>query len=461
MRDERGVPLLSALGPTRLKGRAKFDAKMPRSVEERLNAAGAHVGDAVRIIQGERSDEGTLMPRHAFSGPEVVILKLPSGYNVGVHVSADAVIELIRRGEPRPRPARATPLDPSKPTVAVLGTGGTIASYVDYRTGAVHPAASAEELAFATPELFEFVNVRAEVVYQVFSEDLTPKNWLELARRIKTAFDSGARGVLVPHGTDTLGYTAAALAFLLRDLPGPVVLVGAQRSSDRPSSDAATNLVAAARVAAAADLGEVVACMHAGASDDRVAIHRGVRVRKNHSSRRDAFASINARPVGHVAGDEIVLTEPHRPRSSGPCRVYPTIAEDVAYVHSFPGLSGEALERLVAGRGAVLAGTGLGHVPVRTLEAVHRLVGRGAVLVMATQCLWGRVDMKVYSTGRDLLARGVVSAHDMLPETAFAKLCWALGNATSREQAIEWMTTNQVGELDERTAFAEGTHRAG
>jgi glutamyl-tRNA(Gln) amidotransferase subunit D len=433
---------------------------MARSIAERFHAAGVQLGDTVRLTKGERVDEGVLMPRHAFSRADVAILKTASGYNVGIAVDDTTQIELVRRGEPRPRPARATTPSGSKPVVAILGTGGTIASYVDYRTGAVHPAASAEELAYATPEIFDVAQIRAEVVYQVFSEDLTPKNWLELARRVKTAFDQGAKGVVIPHGTDTLGYTAAALSFLLRDLPGPVVLAGAQRSSDRPSSDAATNLLAAVRVAATADVGEVLVAMHASSDDVRIALHRGVRVRKNHSSRRDAFESVNTDPIGHVEGDRVVLHSAQRHRAAGPCRVYPTIADDVAYVHAYPGLTPEALEAAVPGRGAVIAGTGLGHLPRRTLDAVERLVRRGAVLVMATQCLWGRVDLDVYSTGRDLRARGVISAEDMLPETAFAKLCWALGNAPDPEAVRGWMQTDQVGEIQTRSRFDGGPARA-
>lgn len=426
---------------------------MAGSVDDRLKAAGVAVGDAVRVVRDGRSDEGVLMPRHAFSDPSVVILKLATGYNAGIVLDERAQIQLVRKGETKPRPKPTHPNAKGKPVVAVLGTGGTIASFVDYRTGAVHPAATAEELAFATPELFDFVDVRAEVVYQVFSEDLTPKNWLDLAQRAKAAFDAGARGVVIPHGTDTLAYTSAALSFLTRDLPGPIVLVGAQRSSDRPSSDAATNLIAACRVAAFADVGEVVVCMHAGSSDGRIAIHRGTRVRKNHTSRRDAFQTVNGRPLGFVEGDRIELSPEHRPRSGGPCRVFPKIAEDVAYVHSFPGLTGDQLERVVTGRAAVLAGTGLGHVPRRTLEAVQRLTRKGVVLVMSSQCLWGRVDMNVYSTGRDLIQRGVVPADDMLPETAFAKLCWAVGNAKNMAEAASWFRADQVGEVSPATSF--------
>ncbi|MBI2079099.1 MAG: asparaginase, partial [Euryarchaeota archaeon] len=209
---------------------------MPSAADQLLAKAGAHVGDQVRIEDDGRRFEGLVMPRHAFSQPETIILKLESGYNVGVRCSPKSRVEVVAKAQPKARPARTFPKGTDRPRVAVLGTGGTIASYVDYRTGAVHPAATAEELAFATPELFDLVNVETEVVYQVFSEDLEPKNWTELALRVKAAFDRGVTGVIIPHGTDTLHYTSAALSFALGDLPGPVVLVGAQRSSDRPSS---------------------------------------------------------------------------------------------------------------------------------------------------------------------------------------------------------------------------------
>ncbi|HLE47813.1 MAG TPA: Glu-tRNA(Gln) amidotransferase subunit GatD, partial [Candidatus Thermoplasmatota archaeon] len=293
---------------------------MPSAADQLLAKAGAHVGDRVRLEDDGRRFEGLVMPRHAASQADTVILKLDSGYNVGVRCSAACRVEVVTKAVARPRPARTVPKAADRPRVAVLGTGGTIASYVDYRTGAVHPAATADELAFATPELFDLVNVETEVVYQVFSEDLEPKNWTELATRVKAAFDRGVTGVIIPHGTDTLHYTGAALSFALSDLPGPVVLVGAQRSSDRPSSDAAGNLVAAARLAANADLGEVVILMHESSSDDAYTIIRGTRARKNHTSRRDAFESVNVAPLGRVVGDRIELATDARRRAKGPAQ---------------------------------------------------------------------------------------------------------------------------------------------
>jgi glutamyl-tRNA(Gln) amidotransferase subunit D len=421
--------------------------------ENLLSKTGAKVGDVVRIRDEGRDFEGVLMPRHAGSRPDVLILKLSSGYNVGLACSPKTELTLVKRGEPRKGAARPVPTAADKPLVALLGTGGTIASFVDYRTGAVHPAATAEELAFATGEIFDVANVQPEVIYQVFSEDLEPKNWTELATKVKAAFDRGAKGVVIPHGTDTLGYTAAALSFALTDLPGPVVLVGAQRSSDRPSSDAAGNLLAAVKLAARADLGEVVLVMHASPSDERFQITRGTRARKNHASRRDAFESINTPPLGYVEGDEIRLTQPHHKRG-GPIKLRAKFDARVRLVWSSP-ITAPFDFRPEGVKGIVAAGTGLGHVPRRCLDAVKEATQAGVVVAMTTQCLWGRVGMDVYSTGRDLLARGVVSAEDMLPEVALVKLMWALGQSASPTEATKLFSTPVAGEIADVTPFLE------
>lgn len=420
-----------------------------------LARAGAKVGDVIRLEDSGRDFQGVLMPRHAFSDPAVLILKLDSGYNVGVTCSDHANLSVVKPAQARTPVPKVIPRTARKPTVALLGTGGTIASFVDYRTGAVHPAATAEELAFATPELFDIANIEAEVVYQVFSEDLEPKNWTELANRVKAAFDRGVQGVVIPHGTDTLAYTAAALSFALEGLPGPVVVVGAQRSSDRPSSDAAGNLRAAVRVAAEADLAECVIVMHASSSDERCSIIRGTRARKNHASRRDAFDSMNVPPLGHVEGDQVVLSEPHRHRARTQVAVRANFDPRVRLVWSTPLTSPEEF-RADGTRGMVLAGTGLGHVPRRCLGAVDAAAKSGVLLAMTSQCLWGRVGMNVYSTGRDLLARGVIPGHDMIPEVALVKMMWAIGQADDdRTRARELFETVRAGEMDPTTPFEE------
>lgn len=418
--------------------------------EKLLRDAGAEPGDTVRV-QGPKGEvRGVLMPHHDFSGEDIVTVKLDSGYNVGVQVQAGSSVELVQRAAKQAAKPRAMPQRAELPRVALLGTGGTIASYVDYRTGAVHPATTAEELAFAVPEVFEQADVRPRVVFQVFSEDMTPSHWVQLAKEVGKEFQQGARGVVVPHGTDTLAYTAAALSLMLRDLPGPVILVGAQRSSDRPSSDAALNLRGAALAAARAELGEVAVLMHGTTSDTSLLLHRGTRVRKMHASRRDAFQSVNCAPLGEVRDGTLALAEHARRPSKGPVRVEAELEEDVGFVWSHPGLRPEQLER-AAGKGLVIAGSGLGHVPQRLIPTVAKLTKKGCLVAMASHCLWGRVNMRVYSTGRDLLQAGCVEAGDMLPETAYVKLMWSLARARSREEAVRRFLEPVAGELDPRT----------
>ncbi|MEA3166271.1 MAG: glutamyl-tRNA(Gln) amidotransferase subunit [Thermoplasmata archaeon] len=404
-------------------------------------------GDRVRLTLADgQAFEGLLMPRHTFSGADILTLKLASGYNVGL-LATGAKVEVLETAKPRQVPAADLKEDESKPTIAFLGTGGTIASFIDYRTGGVSPATRPEELAAAAPELFRFCNVRAEVVFNMFSEDMQPEHWSRIAERVAWHLNNGARGVVVPHGTDTLHYTAAALAFCLKDLKGPVVLVGSQRSSDRPSSDAAQNLLAAARVAATTDLGEVVVVMHETTEDTACAIHRGVRVRKLHTSRRDAFQSVNVPPLGRVVGDTVTLDQPYRKATKGPTRSDGKWDERVSMILSYPGLWPEHIEDVVL-KATVIVGTGLGHIARRCLPGIQAVIAKGAHVVMASQAIHGRVNMNVYSTGRDLLQMGVLPAEDMLPEVAYIKMMWILGHTEDPAKVRELFLTDIAGELN-------------
>src|SRR5881396_3916301 len=281
----------------------------PPRVRALLDRSKADRGDAVVVrARGERY-EGVLMPHHGFSGDDILTVKLPNGYNIGIAIRDVESVEVVTKHIPTKAQRNLPPPAKDKPTVAVLGTGGTIAAYVDYRTGAVHPAVTAEELVFSVPELLDVCNVRARVIYSIFSENLKPENWQHLALEVAKELSTGAAGVIIPHGTDTLHFTTAALSFMLRDLTGPVVVVWAQRSSDRPSSDAAMNLTCAARLASA-DVGEVVGVMHGETGDTFCLVHRGTKVRKMHSSRRDAFRAMNAAPLGTVHFDGRVELSP-------------------------------------------------------------------------------------------------------------------------------------------------------
>lgn len=423
----------------------------PGLVGKILETAGAEIGDLIEVRRVKDTHAGILMPHHDFSDRSIITLKLPNGYNLGVRADEDTKIRLVSKKEVREGQRRSLPRDPSKKDVAVISTGGTIASYVDYRTGAVHPAISAEELIFSVPELLDLCNVRAKVLYSILSENMKVGHWQGLAKAVAEELNSGAVGVIVPHGTDTLGFTSAALSFMLRNLTGPVVCVGSQRSSDRPSSDAIMNLLASTRLCVDSDLGEVVVLMHGEASDSYCLAHRGTKVRKMHSSRRDAFKSINVEPVAKVEGPQITFMTGYSKRSKGPVEVKGKMDSSVSMLHFYPGFEAGHFD-MIAGKvkGVVMAGTGLGHVSEEVVDSIRSAVKSGVQVFVTTQCLHGSVNLNVYSTGRDMISAGAVPLGDMLPETAYVKLMWALGQTEDPAEVRKIMQTDIAGELTDR-----------
>ncbi|MBN1677165.1 MAG: Glu-tRNA(Gln) amidotransferase subunit GatD [Candidatus Thermoplasmatota archaeon] len=420
-------------------------------VGELLDSAGAEIGDVIEIRRGKEVRSGILMPHHDFSAPSVITLKLTTGYNIGVLVDQETEVKLVLKREAKAQKKQALPRDPAKKDIAVISTGGTIASYVDYRTGAVHPAISAEELVFSVPELLDLANVRAKVLYSILSENMKVSHWQSLARAVAEELNSGAVGVIIPHGTDTMGFTSAALAFMLRNLTGPVVCVGAQRSSDRPSSDAIMNLLSATRLSIDSDLGEVVVLMHGDTSDTHTLVHRGTKVRKMHSSRRDAFKSINIDPIARIEGPKMTFLTEYTRRSKGSVQLKDRIDGRASMLHFYPGFEAEHFDLIATKvRGIVIAGTGLGHVSEEIVGSIRRAVKDGVHIYITTQCLHGAVNLNVYSTGRDMITAGAVTLGDMLPETAYVKLMWAMGQAEAPEEVRKIMLTNIAGEFAER-----------
>ena len=420
-------------------------------VGELLDGAGAEIGDVIEVTCGKESRTGILMPHHDFSAPVILTLKLASGYNIGILVDEATAVKLVSKREVREAKKQSLPRDKEKKDIAVISTGGTIASYVDYRTGAVHPAISAEELVFSVPELMDLANIRAKVLYSILSENMQVSHWQGLARAVAEELNSGAVGVIVPHGTDTMGFTSAALSFMLRNLTGPVICVGAQRSSDRPSSDAIMNLLSATRLCIDSDLGEVVVLMHGESSDTFTLAHRGTKVRKMHSSRRDAFKSVNVDPIARVDGHKISFTSEYSRRSKGPVELKDKIDGRASMLHFYPGFEAEHFDLIAQNvKGVVVAGTGLGHVSEGIVGSLKRAVDNGVHVYITTQCLYGAVNLNVYSTGRDMIAAGAVPLGDMLPETAYVKLMWAMGQTTDYDEVKKLMLTNIAGEFSAR-----------
>jgi glutamyl-tRNA(Gln) amidotransferase subunit D len=418
-------------------------------IQEKLKKAKIEPGDKIRIDSKTIKKEGVLMPHHQFSDEDIITIKIDNGYNIGISVDKDTKITLVEKHKQTVKKTKEIPFDKNKPTISIIGTGGTIACYVDYRTGAVHPASSAKDLAFAVPEIFDICNVKTQVAFQILSENFEVKYWQKLAHIVAEELNNGARGVIIPHGTDTLGYTASALSFMLKNLTGPVVLVGAQRSSDRPSSDAGLNLLSAAIVASKSDIGEVVAVMHNEMSDTCNAIHRGTKVRKFHTSRRDAFKTVNEEILGFVKNGEIKLDSTYNKIAKGKVVIDDKMQTDVAMIYAYPGLEPQDIPEK---KGIVFVGTGLGHVPEKLIPRIKELKEKGTVFAMTSQCIFGRINMSVYSTGRDLLKAGVISCKDMLPETAYVKLMWALGHSKKHDEIEEIMRKNIAGEISTRTS---------
>ncbi len=417
---------------------------------------GVGVGDVVRIRKRDLVIQGIVMPKHIYSAPEILVIKLESGYNIGVLIDSGTSIEIIGK-----RPIDQKSIEISRgavgsgPLVKIIGTGGTIASKVEYETGAVRPAMTPEDLLEAIPEAGEIAKLDVEILMSILSENMEPEYWERIAESVYRAMVSGYEGVVVTHGTDTMGFTSAAIAFAVQNMPVPTVFVGSQRSSDRPSTDAATNFIGALLAAAKAPFAESVVAMHSDISDLEIAIHRGTRVRKMHTSRRDAFKSINAQPIAMIdpyKREIKILSSDYRPRSKEEPILLNGFEKKVALIYSYPGIEAELIDTMIdkGYRGIVVAGTGFGHVPEKLIPSLKRAVEIGIPVAITSQTLHGRVNLAIYTTGREMLRAGVIPCEDMLPETAYVKLSWILRRTRDMDEIRKLMLTNIAGEISLR-----------
>ena len=410
----------------------------------------------VRMDTTRGEFEGLVLPRSETSDAAHLVLKLNSGYNIGIRHDTVRSIEKTGYREAHYKiPEKEFPSDPAKPRVKLFGTGGTIASRLDYRTGAVIPAFSPGELYGSVPELADICNLETEKLFGVFSENMGPEQYLTLARRVGEAIEQGYDGIMIGHGTDTMHHTAAALSFMVQRPPVPIVMVGSQRSSDRPSSDAALNLISAAWAAAHGPIAEVMVCMFGPTSDRYNLLHRGTRVRKMHSSYRSTFRTLGDIPLAMVEKGRITpLKDDYRARRGDrDVEVSAAFEERVTLVYYYPGMHADVIDALIdrGYRGIVIAGTGLGHVNRKTYPALERARDSGVQVYMTLQTLWGFVQMHVYETGREILQLGVVPLANMLPEVAYIKLGWALGvHPEEPEKARALMQRPIAGEVTER-----------
>ena len=447
-------------------------------VRKALKQRSIKVGDRVTVKKLGRRTEGLLMPQTGAGDPETLVLKLDSGYNVGIKFK-DAGVEISKTRQPRTAKAEQDydlgktsksllklKFDTKNPAISIISTGGTIASRIDYETGGVtgQKSLSPKEFLHNVPELGNIVNVRSiERPFTKMSEDMEPNDWIEIAKVAAKRLNAGDRGVLITHGTDFLHFTAAALSFFLRDLTKPVVLVGAQRSSDRGSSDAGLNLICASH-AAIGDIAEVGICMHGRINDDYCLFSRGTHVRKMNTQRRDAFRPINEYPLAHIWPDGKIKIKNHNHKKrddKGKVKLDTSFEPKVAILKAYPGSDPSIIDYYVSKgyRGFVIEAGALGHVPTHGkgewISTIKRHTAKGIPFITTSQCIYGRINPNVYTNLRILHHdAGAIPGEDMLSEVAYVKLGWVLGHkaaAKDPDRVREMMLTSYAGEITRRT----------
>jgi len=417
----------------------------------------ASSGDRVEIHLTKEIYEGILLES---SEPGIILLKLDSGYNIGFNKKDIFEIKVLEESSEKKEDVKIK-RDQEKPNIAMIITGGTIAARLNPKKGGVDWLDTPESLFKFYPELFEKVNVvRVEVPFMKASEDMDFKDWKKIARTAeKLLNDSNIKGLIITHGTDFLHYTSAALSFFLKGLNKPVVLTYSQRSIDRASSDANLNLQCAA-LAAISNIAEVMLVGHANTDDDFCYAMPGTKVRKLHTSRRDAFKIINAKPFAKIFSDRIERISDYNIRNKGKVKTDLKFEEKVALVKIYPGQDPGILDYYFKKKykGIVLEMGGLGHVPTKRarkswIKKLKEVQSKELIICAVAQTVYGRLNPLVYSNGREILKTGVIYLEDMLAETAFVKLGWVLGHKEwikDKEIVKKKMLENFSHELNDR-----------
>jgi len=430
-------------------------------------------GDKVKLRLAREEVDGIVLESY---DSDVVLLKLKSGYNIGIPKDNILDCHVVEEFHGSKKADVVVSKNKDKPSIGLVITGGTIAAKLDPRTGGVSWLTDVNEFMKFYPKVFENANVKKiSVPFMTASENMTYEHWITIAEHVKQMLnDPEIKGVIVTHGTDTLHYTSSALSFFLRDLKKPVVLTFSQRSIDRASSDAELNLECAVKMALS-DCAEVMIVGHATENDDYCYALRGTKVRKMHSSRRDTFKAINCEPIAKVFPDtenqgfsvhptstnkkiegKIEFISKYNARDSGLTKIDSEFSDKVGLVYYYPGQDPSILDYyLVQGyKGIIISATGFGHVATGDVEhswvpSLKRLIKNGVTICFAPQTIYGSLNSKVYSPGRDLEAIGVVYLKDILAETALVKLGWVLGHKQWKGLIREKMLDNVSGEFND------------
>ncbi len=423
----------------------------------------ANPGDKVKILTKEKEIEGILMPNES---KDSIFIKLDNGYNIGIDKKKIKKTEVLEKKKEKEEEKEKIKEKKGLKKIAILHTGGTIASKVDYDSGAVTAKFSAEDMIGMFPELAEIANIETELVANMMSEDIMFSDYQKLVDAIKKHAESGADGIIIGHGTDTLAHTAAALSFMFEKINIPILVVGSQRSTDRGSTDGAINLICASEFISKSDFIGVAVCLHDSSNDNKCAILPGTKTRKMHTSRRDAFKAINDSPIALVEYKtrkiEYLKKDYKKKSDDNNTIIKEKFSDEVGLIKTHTNMKPELFEFFTKNYKAfVIEATGLGQAPtnlgdknLKNHETLKSFIKEGGIVAITSQCLYGRVHPNVYTNLRRLSEIGCIFCEDMLPETAFLKLAWLLGNY-DKEKTRELLPKNLRGEITERSLYQE------
>ena len=426
-----------------------------------------NIGDIVKITTSSEIIKGKLMPS---KDKNVTIIKLDSGYNIGIKNQKIKSIATEKKYQIKKQKIKKIPMKNNLPTISILHTGGTIASKIDYDTGAVIAKFTPEELIEMVPELKDLANIKCKLITNIQSESMRFPHYNLIAKAIeKEIKETKPKGIIITHGTDTLHYTSAALSFILENLSIPIILVGAQRSSDRGSSDSHMNLICAAKFIKETNFYGVAICMHNSMNDDKCAILSATKTRKMHTSRRDAFKPINSEKIALVDynSNKMEMFEKTKPKSTEKLNLK-LIKENlkIGILKSHTNIYPENIKHFKNYNGLIIEGTGLGHFQTKSFDKISEIeeqnkkelekLSKKTIILLSSQCIFGRVNLNVYTPQRELKEIGVIGTEDMTTETAFIKLAWLLSNY-KQEETRELITKNLRGEISKcsNTNFIE------
>ncbi|MAG45554.1 MAG: Glu-tRNA(Gln) amidotransferase GatDE subunit D [Nanoarchaeota archaeon] len=350
-------------------------------------------------------------------------------------------------------------------TISILHLGGTIASKVS-KEGGVVAQFTAKDIQNLYPEIKKLAKINSRLLANMMSENMNFKHYNLIAKEIKKEINKGIDGIILTQGTDTLHYTSSALAFMLENLPIPVILVGSQRSSDRGSSDAGLNLISAINFINQTNFAEVAICMHSSMEDTSCSILPGTKSRKLSTSRRDAFKAINSTPLALIYPDKGIdflkknYKKVDKKRNLTLKLLDPKLK--IGLLKSHPHFSLDDIKPYKHYDGLVIEGTGLGHLPIEKTDSFTqenqkiynelKNLAKTMPIILTSQCIFGRINMNVYSPGRKLQEIGILgNLLDLTTETAFIKLAWLLSNH-KKSEVPDLISENLRGEISDRTS---------